>query len=855
MAAWAPGPGDGVSHRVGRRFVRSRALPCHFLQRFLRSPRILPNLRAAVLPMGTLMVSMTTQLQDPECSTLSDRDLLRRFLQDEDQLAFAAIVRRHQQLVLSVSRRILSQEDDVEDAFQATFIALARRPRSIRQAASLSSWLYTVAWRMSWRLIRQRRNRVVEPLSEHPAQEPPGPLDRIASAQDCHIVDEELNLLPDRYREVLVMTYFADRTSQQIADELNVSKGTVDGRLRQAKNLLRVRLARRGVGIAALALVAGLTSTASAASATLLQSTITIGTQTLAGSVPAASQLSRLESLVRPETTMLSSKLIATGVMCASAMVGAAGLSLFSADHGSGEGSGQPAVLGAIIENNAAAADANAVVVAATVNPAQQAAVAPTAAAAGTDESASEGLGASSSSGNEGGFGAADFGGGSLPATAGAGYAVGMEDGFPRGGSGGVDGNAGTGMAGADEGFMMGMGSGPGLGGFGAMGGAGPYPDPQTRWLHQVLQQPVGAVELTEPTLLDDALLRLADSLGDNLKGGPLKLKIDDNLALRGAPADSLTTSRAFALTGMPLHLALSQVVKDASRSTHLNLRWQIQEGAILVSAVDSRHFTPYPADARPNEKWMHEILEAPIKALDFPGETPLTEILDMLTTDLSDTYGGSQFQLKYIADRGELEAESIASLDDVTIRDVDLNDITLRHALDLIFEQTNSETSAPVELTWVIHNEVLFITTVDRANSSALLSTRVYPVGHLLFAMQGQETAAASTGAQASATPVQFSGGGMGGFGGDMGPGGEAAPAPIHPLLRLVMSMTADQEAWYEHGGPGQLDLFGDNLVVRQTPNGHDDVVRLLNLLSNANEPGRNLQNHQRRTGSGAVF
>ncbi len=82
----------------------------------------------------------------------------------------------------------------------------------------------------------------------------PDPLDLIAADREVAVLDEELSQLPDKYRDVLVMTYFGGQTSQQIADQLNESKGVIDGRLRQAKNLLRVRLARRSVALGVIAL-------------------------------------------------------------------------------------------------------------------------------------------------------------------------------------------------------------------------------------------------------------------------------------------------------------------------------------------------------------------------------------------------------------------------------------------------------------------------------------------------------------------------------------------------------------------------------------------------------------------------
>jgi len=143
----------------------------------------------------------------------------------------------------------------------------------------------------------------------------------IASAQDCLVLDEELNTLSAKYREVLVMNYFAGQSCQEIADQLSVSTGTIDGRIREARNALRVRLARRGVAIGVLAVAAGLGSgTAAAASSAILNSTIQLGAQLLSGSVPGTIDLSQLE------TTMFTSKLIVTSLLCIATAAGLLGM-------------------------------------------------------------------------------------------------------------------------------------------------------------------------------------------------------------------------------------------------------------------------------------------------------------------------------------------------------------------------------------------------------------------------------------------------------------------------------------------------------------------------------------------------
>ncbi len=264
-----------------------------------------------------------------ETQRLSDGVLLRRFVQDADELAFAIIVERHAGLVMSVCRRVVGQSADCDDAFQATFYALSQRPDSIRDCRSLTGWLYSVAWRTSVRLVRLRKRSKMETLPEQVQSSQPDPLDRIAEANDLAALDEELHQLPDKYRHVLVMNYFAQQSSQEIADQLNESKGTIDGRIREGKRMLRVRLARRGVEIGVLAIATTLTQSASASVSPALISSTTQLAKLSSGfgsmaSVPGV-DLAQMQVLSSTGTTVMGIKagtFLATGVLMLSGALG-----------------------------------------------------------------------------------------------------------------------------------------------------------------------------------------------------------------------------------------------------------------------------------------------------------------------------------------------------------------------------------------------------------------------------------------------------------------------------------------------------------------------------------------------------
>jgi RNA polymerase sigma factor (sigma-70 family) len=236
----------------------------------------------------------------------SDPDLLKRYVDQRDETAFAALVHRYGPLVLGVCRRVLGHEQDSEDAFQATFLVLARKAGAISKGASMGGWLYRVAYRIARKLKgrqarRQRRERAAEEFAA--AETTPAWVWREVGI----VLDEEVSRLPEKYRLPFILCYLHGKTNEEAARQLACPVGTLASRLAWARERLRVRLTRRGVTLSTALLAGGLAAHAGPVPipGPLAQATIQTGLRFGAGqAVPAESvpvQLAReyLRSVLR----------------------------------------------------------------------------------------------------------------------------------------------------------------------------------------------------------------------------------------------------------------------------------------------------------------------------------------------------------------------------------------------------------------------------------------------------------------------------------------------------------------------------------------------------------------------------
>jgi RNA polymerase sigma factor (sigma-70 family) len=214
---------------------------------------------------------------------LTDRDLLKRFVTDRDGAAFAALVQRHGPMVLGVCRRLLHDAHEAEDAFQATFLVLVHKARSLSRPESLGPWLHGVAYRTAGRARQAARRRAR--IREETAMLGSDPTVEVVWRDLRQVLDEELGRLAQKYRAPLVLVYLEGKTTEEAAQLLDCPKGTVLSRLARGRDRLRDRLVRRGVALSVWTMVGALMEKAAPATvpASLTQGTIEAAVLTAAG--------------------------------------------------------------------------------------------------------------------------------------------------------------------------------------------------------------------------------------------------------------------------------------------------------------------------------------------------------------------------------------------------------------------------------------------------------------------------------------------------------------------------------------------------------------------------------------------
>ena len=229
----------------------------------------------ASLASGSVVRQIGSLFDGSSVAGLSDRQLLDRFTAQRDavgEAAFAALVVRHGPMVLGVCRQLLGDRHHAEDAFQAVFLVLAQKARSIRDPDLLGNWLYGVAASHVSRApgsgspavskneeagsMRNVSSSVAVPSAEQ----------SVLAREQAELLHDEIERLPRAFRLPVVLCYLEGLTVHEAARRLRCSHGTVRSRMARAREKLRRALTRRGVVLPAAALAAALAPRSASAS-------------------------------------------------------------------------------------------------------------------------------------------------------------------------------------------------------------------------------------------------------------------------------------------------------------------------------------------------------------------------------------------------------------------------------------------------------------------------------------------------------------------------------------------------------------------------------------------------------------
>jgi RNA polymerase sigma factor (sigma-70 family) len=277
-----------------------------------------------------------------------DPVLLQRFLARREEAAFEALVRRHGPMVLALCRRLLHQDQDAEDAFQATFLVLARKASSISRREALGSWLYGVATRIASKLRSTAARHPTEPLADVPRETD---ADDIGWRELSGMLDEELARLSESLRAPLILCFLEGRTQDEAARQLGWSKSTLRRRLESGRVRLRASLGRRGLTLSAalVSLMLVPESARSAVPAGLAAAAVRAAGREAPGAV-SASVLALAEGILQVAPLRLAR--VAAVVLLAAGLAGTAGMVVGT---GSSEQPSEQAALATIADPAAAA--------------------------------------------------------------------------------------------------------------------------------------------------------------------------------------------------------------------------------------------------------------------------------------------------------------------------------------------------------------------------------------------------------------------------------------------------------------------------------------------------------------------
>jgi RNA polymerase sigma factor (sigma-70 family) len=253
----------------------------------------------ATAQMDTVIRRLRRAVLQQDAAGRTDGQLLASFIDQKDEAAFEALVRRHGPMVFGVCRRVVGNHHDAEDAFQATFLVLARKASSVRPREQVANWLHGVALRtaMKAKTVTAKRRGREKQVTELPETE--------AAQQDQWrdlqpLLDQELNGLPENYRLPIIFCDLEGKSIKEATQQLGWPQGTLAGRLARARKMLAKRLTQRGVVLSGGALAVLLSEKAAAACVPL-----SLGVATTKAAVAVAAGQAAAPSLVSAKVAAL----------------------------------------------------------------------------------------------------------------------------------------------------------------------------------------------------------------------------------------------------------------------------------------------------------------------------------------------------------------------------------------------------------------------------------------------------------------------------------------------------------------------------------------------------------------------
>ena len=282
-----------------------------------------------------------------EIVSLTDGQLLRKFVEEKSLVAFEQMVQRHEKKVMAVCQNVCSCRHDAEDAFQATFLAALIHAKRLQKVRIHAAWFCRVAYNAALKIQLQKRNRhaAVEKMAQdRPAPEPtPEAWQIIAKRESTDQLLRQLFELPPKYQDCLVMFYFQRMNRSEIAERMGVTVSAVKGMLDRARALLKTKLINQRTSIP-LVVPGGLllgNARSIAVDDTLRRSAIEHGVNLCAGNsqmVPASLQLlAHAAGATRTGMSMLwywVSGIAGIGMLIG---IGWTGSALIHTDHGNAD--------------------------------------------------------------------------------------------------------------------------------------------------------------------------------------------------------------------------------------------------------------------------------------------------------------------------------------------------------------------------------------------------------------------------------------------------------------------------------------------------------------------------------------